>query len=77
MRKQDLSPQEVLKLTIALNPRDWALNETDARLYGIICGWGDDSYLGPQGELGWSGDDIILMKILHKRFEALREVPPK
>lgn len=77
MRKQDLSPQEALKLTIALNPRDWSLDETDAWLYGIICGWGDDSCLELRDEFGWSGDDIILMKILHKRFEAMQEVPPK
>ena len=69
-----------LRETVIFAPRDWALNKSDAWIYGIVCGW-DDGEDGLEAmrevatEHGWSADDVARLKRLHAQFaEASREL---
>lgn len=64
------NPFESLHFVIACSSRDWSKTRDDAWLYGIICGWDDNSIaeLAPRWE--WSEDDVARLKRLHARYKA-------
>ena len=77
MRIQDLSPVEQLQRALAYSSRDWGASVDLAWIYGIISGWDDDSLSELASKYDWTQDDLILLKITHKRLLAMIEVPPK
>lgn len=73
MNKADFNPFESLQTVVATDSRDWARNRNDAWIYGIICGWDDDSLTELAGKFNWSDQAMVRLKLLHKKFVTARE----
>jgi len=71
------SPLEALETAIVTSSKLWHLSRSDAWIYGIICGWGDDLPIIAK-EFDWDEDAQKKLQELHKAFFALqRDTNPK
>ena len=63
--------EDHLQCVFAFSPKDWGANKDDAWLYGIICGWDEDSIDELRAKFGWTDRDIDALKFRRKQFLEL------
>ena len=76
-------PLESLYRLMVHNSRDWGQERSDAWLYGVVVGW-DDPEDDPKGEAmtelarahGWDEIEVARLRMLHEKFQAMREPTP-
>ena len=70
------NPFESLHATLVFCSRDWAVNEKDAWIWGIVVGWDwdDESMSKIRSQLGWSDETIARLTRLHKQFLFAKEL---
>lgn len=56
---------------IVFHVRDWAADKRDAWLWGIICGWDDESIAEVQAKHGWSDHATARLKRLRAQWVRL------
>lgn len=60
-----------LQHTLARNVRDWSTAKTDAWLWGVICGWGDEDdecWDELKHQHGWSEEACAHLRALHADY---------
>lgn len=62
------NPFESLRTAIACSSRDWAMHHRDAWIYGIVCGWDDDSLRDLAAQFGWGRGEVARLKRLRGDF---------
>lgn len=54
--------------TMLADERDWARDDTDAWVYGILWGWDDDSYEDLKALHNWTDEECTLNALLHEQL---------
>lgn len=57
---------ESLHKSLVFHSRDWAANERDAWIWGIVVGWDDESMKNLTNKFGWSDETVNRLKSYHK-----------
>jgi len=70
MAAQPSDAAQSLKSCMAFDPRDWALGERDAWIWGIVHGW-DDALSEVAYSHGWDEEATVRLVNLHQQFERL------
>jgi hypothetical protein len=60
--------QESLEACMTSSPRDWAANERDAWMWGIIVGWDIESFAELRIKFGWDGPTAIRLINLRNEY---------
>ena len=66
--KQTECPFASLGMAVACHSRDWSLRGRDAWIWGIVCGWDDESLGDIQDRLLWSDESVARLKRLRSEF---------
>lgn len=66
-------PLDSLECTMAFATKDWSEDKNDAWLWGIICGWDEESLEELQDKFGWSTESVERLSMLHDKFNTLKE----
>lgn len=61
-------PKESLKDTLAFSVDDWTQTRAMAWVWGIVCGWDDESLAELAPRFNWSDEAVARLKRLHERF---------
>lgn len=64
------NPFESMENVLVFDPRDWGQLQSDAWLWGIICGWDDESLQDLAVKHRWSDDTVSRLKRLRSAFVA-------
>lgn len=62
------NPLQALVLSICKSPKDFGEQKFDAYLYGVIVGWGDESYEELKVRHNWSEETVKYQKLLHQNY---------
>jgi hypothetical protein len=61
---------ESLENCVAHHVRDWSLNKRDAWIFGIVCGWDDESFEELVERHKWTPEAVERLKKLHANFKG-------
>lgn len=65
------NPIEALKTTLAFSVDDWADTRAKAWVWGIVCGWDEESEIELAETFGWSTESLERLRRLHAVFEGI------
>lgn len=68
------NPLESIYCTIAFDSKDYSVSRRDAWIYGIVCGWDDESIKDLSKKHEWTNDDISRLKRLNARFKEIKSI---
>lgn len=60
--------KESVENCMTFHARDWSLNKRDAWMYGIVCGWDDESMPEVAALHGWSAAEVERLRRLHENW---------
>ena len=63
------NPLQRLNEVFGFTSRDCSEDKMIAFMYGIICGWDDDSYEELKEKHGWSNKEVELQKMWHENYK--------
>ena len=66
--KQTECPFASLSMAIGCHSRDWAAHRRDAWIWGIVCGWDDESLAELQERFQWEDGEVDRLKRLRVAF---------
>lgn len=64
---------ESIECTIAFDVRDWSEDRRSAWIYGIVFGWGEESFNELSKKFRWDNEDKIRLSKLHQQWLKLKE----
>jgi len=59
---------------LSFSSKDWSKEPRDIWIYGIICGWDEDSLEELKWKYNLKSIQIKVMRKLHKQFNKLKEL---
>jgi hypothetical protein len=65
-------PFESLETTISTHVRDWAADERDAWVWGIVLGWDAASMHELATKFGWTAFTVARLRRLRQKFMIAR-----
>lgn len=65
-------PKSSLEMAIAFGSYDYSTYDRHAWIYGIICGWDNESLKELALKHSWNSVEINRLKRLNKKFKALK-----
>lgn len=68
---EETDPLTALHTTLAFAVDDWSETRAKAWIWGIVCGWDDESIAELAPKFRWSDDAIARLRRLHVRFKAI------
>ena len=64
-------PLDSISTAIAFTPHDWSTNHRMAWIYGIACGWDEESLAELTEQHGWKPETVERLKRLRAKWESL------
>ena len=64
-------PLHSVTTTLVFSGKDWSLDDSDAWLYGIVCGWDDSSMAEMAEKHRWNEATVERLKKLHTKWKEL------
>ena len=64
-------PLDSISTAIAFTPLDWSTHHRMAWIYGIACGWDEESLAELTEKHGWKPDTVERLKRLRAKWESL------
>lgn len=68
-------PINSLADTLAFSADDWSASRAMAWVWGIVCGWDDDSFTELAPRFRWTAEQVERLKRLRANFERLEAAP--
>jgi hypothetical protein len=64
-------PLDSISTAIAFTPHDWSTHHRMAWIYGIACGWDEESLAELTEKHGWKPETVERLKRLRAKWESL------
>jgi hypothetical protein len=74
IEKRTTNPLESLHDCLVFSSTDWGSCSNYAWIYGIVCGWDDESLKEFQKQFKWNDEAINRLKELRRNFEELQKI---
>lgn len=68
------NPLKSIRDTITFSPYDWSEHPGLSWIYGIACGWDDDSLSELTLKHNWSEETVSRLKLLRANYESLSKL---
>lgn len=78
-RLANVNPLDAIADAIAFNSRDFGESRFEAWIYGIVCGWDDetgdpdsgDAMAAVAAKVGWTADQVADLRALHANWKRI------
>jgi hypothetical protein len=71
------NPLKSIEIAISLSPHDWSSHHRLAWIYGIACGWDDESLSALAKKYRWTSETIARLRSLRSKYQSMSDaIPP-